>query len=257
MRRRLVPAALSIAALSAVAFTVPSAVYAAPAAHGRAAKTVTVKVADPRGDVVAKSGSLSDMTDGDSLDGFKPGHGTVVTATAADRAVDLTKVSYRVQRTGHRPALVITYVVAGPFTQSDVKSKTATTYSEKVSGDVIETSLGKGFAVGAANDSPKDAGLMNARGKTVACKGLRTTMKAGTRVATQTVPLSCLNAHGLRASRLRSATVHVAMDVSASLASAPMRKALRDATTSVTSSVTMAIDYAAKPRRLQLTPLAK
>ena len=254
MRRRLIPAALSIAAVSAGVLTAPTAGYAAPVTHGRTAETVTVKVSDRSGDVVAKTGTLGDLSsNSSSRDGFKPGHGTVTAPTAADLAIDLTKVTYRVRRTGPRPALVIRYEIAGPLTHSDKTSQTPTTYAEVMSFDGVETELANGYMIQSANGAGREGtGLFNKHGK-VACSGFRAKMKPGARVVSETVPLSCLTAVGLRSSRLQSATLHAAVNISESLSTGDAF--MRAAKPTVKETATIAIDAAAKTRRLELTPL--
>lgn len=258
MRRRLIPAALSIAAVSALALAVPGVGYAAPAAHGRAAKAVTVKKADPAGDVVVKTGSMNDLSaNPSSPDGFKVGHGTVVPATAADLAADLRGVTYRVRRTGAHPALVITYRVAGPFSRFNRTSQSATTYTEDLSFDGLETNLGRGYTVQMMDLGRAGNGLFDKRGKRVPCHGFESAMTSGAHVASATVPLSCLESAGLKRSAMRSLSMHAAVHVTASISSAPPEFDRKGSSPAVAETATIGVDSTAKTRRLQLTPLGE
>ena len=245
MRRR--PAAI-VTAIAAVAAAVPSAALAAPSRHDLGATKILVKVHDPKGDVVAKSGTLKDLSD-NGPSPFKPGHGTVVTPTPADDAIDLTKVVYHLVRTGPKPALTITYTAKGPFSHAHKKRRTVTGEEVTDSLDIIGTDLAKGYDVQSSTERSKSyVGFFDKSGKRVACPGFRSTMKLGAHVATQTVPLSCLAAAGLRASALRPLSAHMAYDLDVDLSG------LTGTGGGTHAAVTVALDTAAKTRTLPLTP---
>lgn len=235
-----------LAAFGAVALLVTgTSAYAGGVSHkDAAARTIKVSVADPSGDVVARTGSMHDMTTkSNSLSPFKPGAGTAVTPTADDKAIDLTHVAYKVVRTGRKPALTITYTAAGPFINQTQKSTTATSASMTMSTDMVGTDLVHGYSVSAMDDGKKaDSGLSNAKGKAVRCAGFRDSFPVGGHVATITVPLSCLAATHLATSTLQSESGHLLVQVAGSAAG-------------VTETMTVAWDVTAKTRTLPLTPL--
>jgi hypothetical protein len=242
MRRTTV---LSIAAAAVgTALVVPGAAHAAVSKADQHAARIVVRVTDPKGDVVAKTGSENDLTDGSGLNPFKPGHGTATPPSAADRAMDLTAVTYTIVRTGTKPALKINYKVRGPFTRHEKVSSASGSIQASASADGVITALAKGFTVTTDNfDKHPKTELDDKAGTKQSCPGLVATMTAGTRVATQTIPLSCLTAARITTSALRSESVHLTV--------------VADGTTSADESVTVATDKAAKTRVLPLTPYAK
>lgn len=237
-------AALCSAAAVAVAALIASSGAVAAVPPRTSTATAQLNVFDGPGGVVAKQGTARDA-DG-SIDGFKPGRGTVVTPTAADLAMDLISADYRIARTGRVPALKVTYRVAGTFSRSDSASQTSTTVTEVVSFDGVATYLDNGYMIQTENDGmPMDTGILSPRGKKVDCPGFRTTLKAGTSVATQSVPLSCLQRAHVTASRLQPVSAHLAVTVSATRAG------------TMSSIGEVATDAAAKTKRVRLTPLGR
>lgn len=195
------------------------------------AKKVTAVVKDPAGDVRAVAGTLT--YDGQDL---QKGPASPTSTTAADRAVDLRKVTYTIVRTGSRPALRITYVVKGPFSKTDT--------STYISFDGVETNLGRGYSVVALNDTSAagllPTGLVDRSDRRHACAGL-TQVQVSKDVATQLVPLACLTKVGIKSAALSSASLHFTATE----------------TSSTSGRYTMATDGSAATRTLPLTPYKK
>lgn len=249
------PCALSfpaaIVAAAALTTGMAASIPAADAAHAAAPVALAhraaapkshanLTVTDPRGDVTARTGTPSDL-DG-SADGFKPGTGTAIAPTAADEAMDLTRVHYRIVRTGKTPVLKVTYRVAGTFSHSEKTSSAAGAVTDTFEADGVATSFAHGYVLQTENDGyPSDTGLMNKKGKKLACKGFHTTMKAGTHVATQVIPLGCLAKAHVGASRMQAVAAHFSATATATSAGVSTRLAI-------------ASDPAAKTKRVSLKP---
>lgn len=255
--RKRTTAIAAAAAVVAMSGALPSPALGDPTAGSTSSRgfvtptRAVAQVRDASNDVVTKSGSMDDI-DG-SLDGFKAGKGTVVPSTAADEAIDLAKVTYRIVRTGSHPSLKITYRAHGPFHY--IHRRTAANGAATVTWDVdgVETLLGGGrYVLDAVPGHHKDLnGLFrnNAKLKHIACGGLHIAMKAGTSTATQMVPLSCLTKLGLSGSKLRSAANHLVMTVSVS--TAPTTGS--ESTTVIDQSATVATDTTEPTPRLPFT----
>lgn len=246
MRRRI--AVLSIAA--AVVAAAPCAAFANVSTADQKSPKIVEKVTDPAGDVVAKTGTLDDLSSsGTAQDPFKPGHGTKVTPTADDEAIDLSKVTYAVVRTGAKPVLRITYAAKGPFSRADNSQTTDSTFISLESFDAFDTNFAKGYSVSIDNEAKKlDMELDNKAGKKQKCAGLTGTLTSGAHTATLSVPLSCLSAVGVKASPLGSESAHMSFSVVATD---------DNGTVNETDSVTVAYDSTAKSRDLPLTPYKK
>jgi hypothetical protein len=204
-------------------------------------------VTDGPGGVVAKAGSERD-TDA-SLDGFKPGAGALVPATAADRAMDLLSTRYRVVRAGRVPALKVSYRVAGSFAHSETSTSNSTAYIEQVSFDAVATYFNNGYQVQTLNLRHRlGSGLISPKGKLIACAGFRTSMPLGASVATQLLPLSCLEKVGITTSRLQSESGHGIITITTPT-TGPDGKA--------TSTSELAVDVASKTKRVRLAALAR
>lgn len=196
MRRSLAVSAAVVAVALAGSTVAPA--LAGPSPSDMKSKRITVTVKDRAGDVKAVKGTLT-YQDGQ----LNEGPSSPTPTTAADRAIDLRKVTYTVVRTGSSPALHIVYTVKGPFSISDSGSS--------ISFDGVETSVGHGYSVVAVNDKHVagflPTGLIDKKGHKHACSGL--TQKQPTkRIAEQIVPLSCLKKVGIRSSALSTTTLH-------------------------------------------------
>lgn len=225
MRRPVLVTAAVAAVLTGV---VLAPAHAAVSPGDAKAKKVTAVVKDPAGDVKAVAGTLT--YDGQQL---HQGPASPTATTAADRAIDLRKVTYTVVRTGGRPALRITYDVKGPFSKTDT--------STYVSFDGVETSVGRGYSVVALNDKNVagflHTGLVDKSGHNHACAGLAQGQPSN-HVAVQVVPLACLNKAGIRTASLSSTSVH----------------GTASQTSSTGGRYTLATDGSAPTRTLPLTP---
>lgn len=247
MRRRIV--AMSIATV--VVAAAPCAAFAAVSGADQKSPKVVDTVTDAKGDVVAKMGTLKDMSaSGSAATPFKPGTGTTITPSADDNAIDLSKVTYTVVRTGAKPSLRITYVAKGPFSRSDKTHETATSYEEDAAFDGFETDFAKGFNVSIDNEPKKPAiEFDNKADKKQKCSGLTGSLKSGAHTATLSLPLSCLSAAGVKASQLTSEAAHVTMDI--------VETVTDSGSVSEDDSVTVAADKTGKSRDLPLTPYKK
>jgi hypothetical protein len=261
MRRSLLPRRAACATAAAIAITVigtaapsvaqPSTPHRAATSHA-GAKRITVRIHDARGDLVTKTTTNVDDIDS-STDGFKPGKGTVVPPTYADKAMDLSNVTYRIVRVGKTPSLKVTYRVAGPFAYAHHESWSSdTAYAESYDLDALETVLGGGrYTLELVSDGRRsDNGLFvnNYEHDQVACHGVRSTMKVGTRTATQTVPLSCLTDLEVKASKLRAVSAHEVIDIKGTITGTG-----EDEDIDQTASVSIATDAVSATKRLPLT----
>jgi hypothetical protein len=156
--------------------------HAPPSSHGRTGP-ITVHVGDPRHDLRAErttdsqSGSVHTTTTDDK---YQP--------TAAEAALDLTGVDYKLVRSGPHPSLRIWWHVAGPI-------------PPKPKPDLFATSLtAVDFEVALRHtplvvvvDSLGSTGVLNADVfGPVKCTGFSSSVAVGGTTATATVPLSCL-----------------------------------------------------------------
>lgn len=244
-------AVATIAATAVPSVAQPGASRPRSVAATSSADRITVNVRDGRQDVVARTGSLDDTVN--TTRGFKPGKSTVVPSTAADRAMDLTKVTYRVVRDGATPSLTVTYHVAGPFTWTRDVTTTPTTYSARYNADGLTTLLGGGrYTLELLSDGKKrDNGLFHNtnKHKQIACAGIHSTMNVGAKTATQTIPLGCLAKLGIKASKLRAYALHYSIAVDWTTTTTGNTSHVDG-----TSTATLGSDSARATRRLPLTP---
>ncbi|WGL52839.1 hypothetical protein P5P86_03220 [Nocardioides sp. BP30] len=252
--------AATAAVMVATATAVPSSARAATHPHGGGSGSVhptssapLARMTDPRGDVVTKSGSFDDI-DG-SIDGFKPGKGTVVPTTTADDAIDLHQVTYRILRIDGRPTLKITYRANGPFHNTRERTHIGNTTTVTYDVDDLDILVAGGrydLEAMPHGGVPRVVGLFrnNDRHKQIACKGLHTTMNSGASIATQTVPLSCLTGLGIKRSRLRAVANHIAFSDSTTTTSTATGTST---TTDTSGPVTVATDTVVGSWRLPFT----
>jgi hypothetical protein len=177
------PALLAAATLAAGSVVLVGSAQAAPGHAAHDAKPVVLHLGDPRHDLLAikqthqQDGSTSTTTTDTK---YQP--------TAAEAALDLTGVDYKLVRSGHRPALHIAWHVAGPIPAqhgSDVFSTATdlTTFGVEVAHTPLLIMV----------DNLGSTGVQNLSSfKAVKCTGFSSSMGVGHTTATATVPLSCL-----------------------------------------------------------------
>jgi hypothetical protein len=198
--------------------------------------------------------------------GFKHGKGTPVAPTAADNAIDLTQVVFRITRVHKVPSLKITYHAGGPFRAvlTDIGDVDADPGSSDLSMhadvDGFETLIGDGrYTLDAFPHMNRRWGLRsglfrnNRRHQRVLCDGARTHMPIGSNTATQSIPLTCLTGVGIRSARLRATAAHVTFDLSSKSTTTPAPGGGSTQTTAVTDSAEAGVDSAHATWRLPFT----